>query len=143
MDGELYWAEGMSVDVFHGDAIIVSLSKRAVISNDIGVIEALWENLCLFFDRLYFPTIILAVKFELYLHNWCFTFFTAKKEPFMSTFSTFPKEPAPMHPKTFIYNIYWLVPNLTNNIYRLFLLRLIIFDEEPSCFSIIKQCIDW
>jgi hypothetical protein len=31
----------MSVDVLHGDAIIVSLPKRAVISDDIGVIEAL------------------------------------------------------------------------------------------------------
>jgi hypothetical protein len=106
LNRELYWAERMSVDVLHGDAIIVSLPKRAVISDDIGVIEALWENLCLFFHLLNLPTIILAVEFELNLHTKRFTFFTAKIEPSISTFSTFPKEPAPMQPNTFIYNIY-------------------------------------
>lgn len=77
VEWKLEGAEGVAIDVLHGDVVVVSLAVGGVVAYNIGMIEAFCEYLRLIFDLLHFPTIILTVKLQSDLgENWL-TFFTA------------------------------------------------------------------
>lgn len=77
----VYWqiegAQRMPMDILHRDVEVVSASIGTVVAHNIGVVQALGQYLCLLFDRLHLPTILLAIKLKADLHDGVLTFLTA------------------------------------------------------------------
>ncbi len=77
VDWEVEGAQRMAVDVLHCDVEVVSPPIGAVVSYNIGMVHAFSQDLCLIFDGLHLPTIILAIKLKANLHIRALTFLTA------------------------------------------------------------------
>lgn len=75
--GEVEGAQRMAVDILHRDVKVVSPSVGAVVAHNIGVVQAFGQDLCLLFDGLHLPTILLAIKLKANLHRRVLTFLTA------------------------------------------------------------------